>query len=87
MGQAFIPFPTAMMGKYPINPLAVSVFGLVMAINTMLFVALHAYILRNLIKPELMELKTHTSFGSPLLGYSHTLSALRPRGSACIWPL
>ncbi len=53
MSQSFVPFPTAMMGEYPANPLAVSVFGAVMAINTLLFIALHTYILRNLLKPEL----------------------------------
>lgn len=55
MSQSFIPFPTAMMGEYATNPLAVSAFGVVMAVNTLLFIALHAYILRNLLKPELVE--------------------------------
>jgi len=41
------------MGQYPGNPLAVSLFGAVMALNTLAFIALHAYIVRNLIKPEL----------------------------------
>jgi uncharacterized membrane protein len=54
MFQSFIPFPTAWMGVYPANPLAVSMFGVVMAFNTLLFIALHAYILRRLIKPELV---------------------------------
>ncbi|MFN8008446.1 MAG: TMEM175 family protein [Terriglobia bacterium] len=53
MGQSFIPFPTALMGEYPSNPLAVSLFGAVMAVNTLLFITLHAYIINNLIKPEL----------------------------------
>ncbi len=53
MFQSFVPFPTALMGEYPANPLAVSLFGVVMALNTLLFMVLHAYILRNLIKPEL----------------------------------
>jgi TMEM175 potassium channel family protein len=53
MFQSFIPFPTALMGEYPQNSLAVSLFGLVMAFNTLLFIALHAYIMRNLLKPEL----------------------------------
>lgn len=52
MFQSFVPFPTALMGEYPANPLAVSLFGVVMALNTLLFMALHAYILRNLAKPE-----------------------------------
>ena len=55
MFQSFIPFPTAMMGEYASNPLAVSTFGLVMAVNTLLFIALHAYIIRNLIKPDLVN--------------------------------
>jgi uncharacterized membrane protein len=55
MCQAFIPFPTAMMGEYPGNPLAVSLFGAVMAVNTLMFIALHAYILRNLIRPDLRD--------------------------------
>lgn len=55
MGQAFIPFPTAMMGEYAANPLAVTAFGVVMAVNTLLFMVLHNYILRRLIKPELVD--------------------------------
>jgi uncharacterized membrane protein len=54
MSQSFVPFPTALMGEYSTNPLAVSLFGAVMAINTVLFIALHAYILGHLIKPELV---------------------------------
>ncbi len=53
LSQSFVPFPTAMMGEYPTNPLAVSFFGVVMAVNTLIFIALHAYIVRRLIKPEL----------------------------------
>lgn len=54
MGQAFIPFPTALMGEYPANPLAVTFFGSAMALNTLLFIAVYAYILRTSIKPELV---------------------------------
>src|SRR5206468_10299931 len=53
MGQSFIPFPTALMGEYPMNALAVSLFGIVMAVNTLLFIALQSYIVRNLLKPEM----------------------------------
>ena len=53
MFQSFVPFPTGLMGEYPHNPLAVSLFGVVMALNTVLFIALHDYILKNLLKPEL----------------------------------
>jgi uncharacterized membrane protein len=52
MFQSFIPFPTALMGEYVGNPLAVSVFGGVFALNTLLFIALHAYVVRRLIKPD-----------------------------------
>jgi len=65
MFQSFIPFPTAMMGEYADNPLAVSLFGLVMAVNTLLFIALHAYIVANLMKPRWPILRTHTSSGTP----------------------
>lgn len=53
MCQSFVPFPTGLMGEYPNNPLAVSLFGGVMAFNTLVFICLHAYIRRNLVKPEL----------------------------------
>jgi uncharacterized membrane protein len=53
MGQSFIPFPTAMVGKYPSNALAVSFFGCVFALNTLLFMTLQAYVVARLIKPEL----------------------------------
>jgi uncharacterized membrane protein len=53
LGQSFIPFPTALAGEYPTNPLAVSFFGIVFALNTLLFLILQAYIIRHLIKPEL----------------------------------
>jgi len=53
MFQSLVPFPTALMGAFPGNPLAVSLFGVAMAFNTLIFIALHAYILRNLLKPEL----------------------------------
>jgi uncharacterized membrane protein len=65
MFQSLVPFPTALMGTYPKNPLAVSLFGVVMAFNTLLFIALHAYILRNLLKPELAGRKTRTSSANP----------------------
>ncbi len=80
MFQSFIPFPTALMGEYPMNPLAVSLFGVVMAVNTLLFIALQTYILRNLIKPEMIGAKiphlTRKSFVgviSYLLGVAATL--------------
>jgi uncharacterized membrane protein len=55
MSQSFVPFPTGLMGEYPGNPLAVSLFGVVMAVNTLIFIALHAYILKHLLKPELAD--------------------------------
>jgi uncharacterized membrane protein len=53
--QFFVPFPTAMMGEYPTNPLAVSLFGCVISLNTVIFLVLHWYIVRYLIKPELHD--------------------------------
>ena len=80
MGQAFIPFPTALMGEFPANPLAVSLFGTVMAVNTLLFIALQSYILGNLLKPELVSAvvphltrKSFVGVVSYLLGAAATL--------------
>ena len=77
MFQSLVPFPTALMGEYPTNPLAVSLFGVVMAFNTLLFIVLHAYILKNLLKPELRAtvppkiiLKSFVGVASYLLGAS-----------------
>ena len=53
MFMSLVPFPTALMGEHPDNPLAVTLFGVAMAFNTLLFIALHAYIIRFLLKPEL----------------------------------
>ena len=55
MFQSFIPFPPVLMGEGFTNPLAVSLFGTVMAFNALLFIALHAYILINLITPDLVN--------------------------------
>ena len=55
MFQSLIPFPTALMGEYPKNSLAVSLFGVVMAVNTLLFMLLQSYITRKLIKPEFVR--------------------------------
>lgn len=57
MFQSFVPFPTALMGAYPDNALAVSFFGVVMAFNTLLFIGLKAYIVRRRMKPEAENFK------------------------------
>ena len=56
------------MGEYAGNPLAVSLFGVVMAINTLLFIALHVYILRNLIKPDLLSSQEPHIILKPFVG-------------------
>jgi uncharacterized membrane protein len=53
MFQSLVPFPTSLMGEHPRNPLAVGLFGIVMAFNTLLFMLLYAYILRNLLNPKM----------------------------------
>ena len=68
MGQSFIPFPTALMGEYHDNPLAVSFFGGVFAVNTLLFLALHAYIVRNLLEPELAALQDPHGMRKAMIG-------------------
>ncbi len=80
MFQSLIPFPTALMGQFPQNPLAVSLFGGVMAFNTLLFIALHAYILQNLIKPELAGTQDPQVIRNSFLGVSFYLL-----GAATAW--
>jgi uncharacterized membrane protein len=80
MFQSFIPFPTALMGEYPANPLAVSVFGVVMAVNTLMFMALQTYITRNLLKKELADSQDPHLFRKSLVGPLFYLL-----GSAAAW--
>ncbi|MBI3658949.1 DUF1211 domain-containing protein [Candidatus Acetothermia bacterium] len=80
MFQSFIPFPTALVGEYAMNPLAVSFFGGVLAVNTVLFIALHGYILRYLIKPELVDAQDSHIIRKLFIG---PLSYMV--GTACAW--
>jgi uncharacterized membrane protein len=76
MGQSFIPFPTALIGEYSENPLAVSIFGLVFALNTVLFIVLQSYIQRRLLKPELIEQQDPNLFAKSFIGVaSYTAGA------------
>ena len=72
------------MGEYPMNALAVSLFGAVMAINTLLYIALQSYILRNLLKPEMigaivphLARKSFVGVVSYLLGVAATFFDVR----------
>jgi uncharacterized membrane protein len=80
MFQSLVPFPTALMGTFPENPLAVSLFGWMMAFNTLLFMALHAYILRNLLKLELVGTQDPHIIRKSFLGVACYLL-----GSAAAW--
>lgn len=80
MCQSFIPFPTALMGEHASNPLAVSFFGYVMAINTITFIAMHRYILQHLIKPELSGLQDPLIILNSFIGVISYLI-----GAACAW--
>jgi len=80
LGQSFIPFPTALAGEYPHNPLAVSFFGVVFALNTLLFILLYAYIQRNVMKPEA---KAQDDPGGPVKGSIGVASYLL--GAVAAW--
>jgi uncharacterized membrane protein len=82
MGQSFIPFPTAMVGEYPDNALAVSFFGGVFALNTLLFMALQAHILHRLIKPELAARQDPHGLRKAFVG---PLSYLAGAGAAWVY--
>jgi uncharacterized membrane protein len=80
MGQAFIPFPTALLGTYATNPLAVSFFGCIFSLNTLLFILLRIYILRRLAKPELAAQEERDTFIKYAIGPVSYLS-----GAALAW--
>ncbi len=80
MFQSFVPFPTALMGEYPGNPLAVSFFGLVMALNTVLFIILQSYVQKNLMKPELAGAEDPHIIAKSFVGPASYLL-----GVACAW--
>lgn len=82
LGQAFIPFPTALLGEYPANPLAVSLFGVVMAINTTLFIVLQSYLKRHLLKPGLAHRQVPHLTRKSLVG---VVSYLAGAAAAWIW--
>jgi uncharacterized membrane protein len=83
MGQSFIPFPTAMVGEYPGNALAVSFFGCVFALNTLMFMALQAYVVARLIKPELAESQDPHGLRKAFVG---PLSYLVGAAAAWVYP-
>lgn len=80
MCQSFIPFPTALMGEHASNPLAVSFFVCVMAINTVAFIAMHRYILRHLIKPEFAGVQPSHIILKSFIGVLSYLT-----GAVCAW--
>lgn len=50
--SSFIPFPTAVLGDYPGNPVSLVLYGLVMSLMAVSFSLMRFYILRN---PEVLE--------------------------------
>ena len=54
MGASFIPFPTALWGEYPNNPLAVSLYGVTMIVVTLFFLIIRMVAHRDpgLLKPD-----------------------------------
>jgi uncharacterized membrane protein len=80
MFQSLIPFPTALMGEYADNALAVSMFGVVMALNTVLFISLHTYILKHLLKAEYVEQQVPHIIRKSFIGVFFYLL-----GSAAAW--
>jgi uncharacterized membrane protein len=72
--------PTALIGEYHGNPLAVALFGGVFALNTALFIVLQTYIVRRLLKPELADAQDPNLFAKSLIGIVFYLA-----GAALAW--
>jgi hypothetical protein len=73
----FTPFLTKKMGEYATKLLAVSALEVGMAVNILLFIALHACILRHLIKPELVDAQDPHIIRESFIGdssYHHTMN-------------
>ena len=51
--HSFLPFPAALLGDYPHNPLALSFFGIVLAVNGLAIINLHRYVAKNLLRDDL----------------------------------
>ncbi len=74
----FVPFPTALAGDYPGNPLAVAFYGLVMALIGLAFFFIRLYGLRNMgLLKETVSLKAYKQsvffalfFGFALYGFA-----------------
>jgi uncharacterized membrane protein len=49
---ALLPFPTALMGQHPAQPLIVMIWGMTMAMVTFWLAMLYAYCTRHFLKPE-----------------------------------
>ncbi len=56
------PFSTALMGRYPENSLAVSIFGVLMALESILLIALQGHVVRYLMRPGLVETRDRRLF-------------------------
>ena len=88
--HSFIPFPTALIGDYPKNPLAVSFFGVVLLVNALAIIAVHAYVVRNLLadgEDRSAEWKhSRRSFQGPVLfGFGAVLAWVAPTVSLVLY--
>lgn len=79
---SFIPFPTALMGDYFDNPLAVFLFGIIMSLSALGFVLIRGYLrqhpelLKNPATPQLLRKEMIRSFlFGPLLYWMGALFA------------
>ncbi len=71
LGISFVPYSIAVMGQYPHNPVSLSFFGAVAALNLFLLFLLKRHVLRCHAKPNLIESQavcpTYVGIVGPLL--------------------
>jgi uncharacterized membrane protein len=90
---SFIPFPTALMGDYPSNSIAVSLYGMVMLLMALAFVFLRSYALKHeeILHKECnrLEFKTGTKWsilmGPVAYGIATSLAWVEPIVSMIIY--
>lgn len=66
--QSFVPFPTALMGSYPNNSLAVSLFGVVLFFNAVSIIWMHCHIAKRLLKENYDRAQEKASARRNLIG-------------------
>lgn len=90
--QSFVPFPTALLGSYPDNALAVCFFGVVLVLNSLSIIAIHVHIAKRLLKEGYDKKQERASsrrnlIGPAIFATAAALAWVRPSVSMALYLL